>query len=347
MQPQEFVAKAQESIKDYRTIQHDMASFPSTKGGITYAPQDILNQSKVGICTAIATVQNANKVLGKVFCEDFQYLLQKKFIDNNWDEGSAIFSAMKVATKYGFLLASDWTHTVQGDRESGYANYIAKLQAIDDAEIQRLISLCTSKLTGYAQVDVSNKEIMHSAISSSRAGILCRYNIGKEWWTSPTGNISWSPSDIDPLRLSAVTVGGHAIGMTAFDSGIELMANTWSPNWSVQGNAHVDTNKYSPTEAFIPYYDFTPVLYKLPASGTWKHTFNQQLEFGTVSDEVKNLQIALMIDGSLPLLKVVDMGTFGNKTLKAVNLFQTKYGISPANRAGAKTLNQLNLIYAN
>jgi hypothetical protein len=345
MEPQPFVATAKDSQYDYRTISHDMATLPQAEGGFVYTADEILSQSKVGVCTAISAVQNANKVLEKKFSPDFQYLLQKKFIDKEWSEGSSIFSSLKVGTKYGFLPESLWTYTTQADRDAGYPTYIAKLQAIPDEEIQRLIGLCTDKFTGYASVDVSNKQSLHKAISDSKAGILCRYNIYTSWWTATDGRISWSPADINPLRREENSVGGHAINMVHYNLNNETLANTWSSLWNLQGSATIFTDNYSPTEAFIPYYDFVPEIYSLPAAGTWHHTFTQQLNYGSTGEEVKNLQIFLMINNYLPLLNVADMGTFGNKTLKAINLFQTKNGIIPANRCGVRTLAILNQKY--
>jgi len=62
---------------------------PLIKGGFNYLPTDILDQKNVGICTAISHIQNRNKANGKTYSADFQYLLQKKFYDMNWTEGSS------------------------------------------------------------------------------------------------------------------------------------------------------------------------------------------------------------------------------------------------------------------
>lgn len=169
---------------DSRTFAHPTMGIPSIViAGQKYNPEDHEHQHNVGICTAISLVQNAEKVFGKKYSPDFQYLLQKKFIDGNWDEGSAIFSALKVGKNFGFLPIEEFTYVTEEDRKLPYPQYITKLQAIPQTEITRLLTLCKDKVTAYAQVDISSREMIAKAIYDSEAGILCRYEVGNEWWT--------------------------------------------------------------------------------------------------------------------------------------------------------------------
>src|SRR3990167_1720183 len=97
---------AQDSPIDKRTIKHSdlaMVVAPLIKGGYDYFPSEISHQRNVGICTAISLTQNRERANNKKYSPDFQYLLQKKYIDQNWTEGSSIFSALKVGKTYGFL----------------------------------------------------------------------------------------------------------------------------------------------------------------------------------------------------------------------------------------------------
>jgi hypothetical protein len=99
---------------DPRTVKHEdvsMAGEPLITGGITYDPSEIEHQHRVGICTAISRVQMRQKQTGKKYSPEFQYLLQKRFIDLKWEEGSSVLSAMKVAKIYGFLPIELWTYT--------------------------------------------------------------------------------------------------------------------------------------------------------------------------------------------------------------------------------------------
>ena len=255
-----------ESKKDKRTVNHSqmttMATTLPISGGVHYLPADIEMQSKVGICTAISLTQNAEKALGKKFSADFQYLLQKKYYDGNWMEGSSILNALKVGTKYGFLPEELWTFTTQADRDLPYPQYMAKLQAVSDADIQKLLLQCTDKLTGYAQLG-TDPQSLSQGINSSRSGILCMYIVGSEWWTAPDGRISWSPADINPLRkyTQETVVSGHSIIGSYYDyssyNDVKL-ANTWSVAWNVSGIGDVDVKNYPPREAWIPYYQLTP-----------------------------------------------------------------------------------------
>lgn len=306
-----------QSHYDARTIKHDLAGQPLIKGGYDYAPNEIENQQKVGICTAISLVQNAQKVYSKKYSPDFQYLLQKKYYDKNWDEGSSIFNSLKVGKNYGFLpIGYMNTYVTELDRSSPYSEYIKKLRAIPESEITRLVSLCENKLTGYGEVDVSNSQNIAKAIDDSKSGVLCRYVAGDTWYTDINGNISWLSRDIDPLRKPVKDLSGHAIGMISYDytSGLmQTIANTWSPDWNTHGKGHMNYGNYQMTEAWIPYYDFTPTV------PVFKHNFQIDMEYGDKSDEVLALQKALSILG---YFKVFPTGLYGDVTRQSVLNFQ-------------------------
>lgn len=258
---------ANESQLDSRTISHQelktLTFLPLLQGGFDYLPSDVEDQYTVGICTAISLVQNAEKVLGIRLSPDFQYLLQKKYYDGNWEEGSSILSALKVGKNYGFLPVELLPQISVSDRQLPYSEYIAKLQAIPQATVDSLIAQCSDyKLDGYASVDVTDPQKIASAILASKAGILCMYRVGNEWYTSPTGKISWQPSDIDPIRPPKVVDTGHAITYAKFDytttyDGIH--ANTWGTTWDRQGLCNIVWNNYKPVEGWIPYFGLNEI----------------------------------------------------------------------------------------
>jgi hypothetical protein len=326
-----FGLGAHESPLDERTWQHSATTVaPLVIGGIHYAPQEIENQHTVGICTGISLIQNAEKALSKKFSPDFQYLLQKKYIDGNWDEGSSIFSALKVGKNYGFLPLSLFTYVTESDRSLPYSEYIAKLQAIPDSEIQRLIGLCTDKLTGYAQVQIDAPSLA-IAINDSISGVLTRYTVGDEWWTAKNGQSSWQASDIDPLRPPQVPISGHAINTNAFDFTVNQMlehANTWGIEWDMQGVAHTNHAVYQCTEAWIPYYQ--PLIIVPPKKLGYQFTTN----FGYFSLrflDVYNLQKTLVAQGFATFKPT---GFFGTLTLEAVKAFQVAHSIEPTGFVG-------------
>jgi hypothetical protein len=311
-----------------------LAVTPLVKGGYTYAPEDIENQFSVGICTAISLTQNRAKANGRKYSADFQYLLQKKYIDGNWYEGSSIFSALKVAKNYGLLPESFWTHTTLADRQLPYTQYIQKIQSIPPSEIQRLISLCVDKIPGYAQVDVNDPQAIARGIVASNSGILCRYTVGAEWWTAP----------INPLRPPAMPISGHAIGMPSFDYTVNLdqiLANTWGTYWNKQGLADINWSTYKPTEAWL-------ILQEAPILPPFK--FVNDLYMGLTSPDVIQLQKIL---NKNPQTRVALWGLgsagketnyFGNLTFQAVKRFQQLYKLPVTGYVGSMTRTILNTL---
>lgn len=307
---------AEPSKQDPRTIVHEPAmAVVYDTGGAAYEPNEIEHQHKVGICTAISIVQSQQKANGKKYSSDFQYLLQKKFYDGAWYEGSSLLSALKVAKKYGFLPANLWTHTTEADRELPYTEYAQKLIAIPDSEVQRLIGLCVDKIKGYAQVDVNNPVAIARAITESKSGIYCRFSVDLHWWTSP----------ISPLQAPTPpnTITGHAIIMNMFDytpDTQQTVTNTWGTEWANHGTADVKWSGYRPTEAWVV---------------VDKEYFLKDLKLGMTDPDVKRLQ--QFLNGNGFQLATSGAGSpgneteyFGGLTQKALIKFQTANNISPA-----------------
>jgi len=236
-------------LRDFTYKPDKAALIAPQKGGERYLAEDIEDQSRVGICTAISLTMNARKALGKKFSADFQYLLQKKYYDKNWNEGSSARSALHMAYTYGFLPEEEWKHTTQADRRLTYSKYIAKLKAIPEAEIARLLAIAARHkyLSGYAQVPVE-RDKMFSAIDESQAGLIVRYNVGREWYTAP----------IEPLRPPLNIISGHLITMCNYDGMSYRLANSWGDDWADKGTAFSNLRSYQPTEAWIPYYASLP-----------------------------------------------------------------------------------------
>lgn len=312
-----------DSKQDPRTISYEptlAALF--TSGGIEYHPEDIENQHLVGICTSASLVQERQKANNKKYSIEFQYLLQKKFYDSKewigWSEGSSILNALKVGKKFGFLPRELWTWTTEADRNLPYSQYLAKLQSVPDAEIERLIGLCVDKIPGYVQVNVNDSVAVARAINESKSGIICRFSVGKEWWTP-----SWDPKDINPLRAPAQVISGHAIVMSQFDyteKTDQVLSNTWGSLWCKKGNADVIWETYRPTEAWLI---------------TEKSFFIKDLKFGMTDPDVKSLQQFLNSHG----FPVAQSGAgspgketeyFGGLTQKALIAFQKANNIQPA-----------------
>jgi len=263
----------------------------------------------------------------KKYSIEFQYLLMKKFIDGNWTEGSSVLSALKVGKKYGFLpteLFKDLNgnpYPGEQDRYLPYSQYIAKLKAIPDSEVQRLIGLCENPIAGYAQVQLDSQSIA-KAIVDAQAGVLCRYGCQKLWWTP-----SWLEKDISPLRYAPET-SGHAIGMTNFNYTTKLLqtlCNTWGKTYCRNGSIDIIFNEYLPTEVWT-------ILQSNPM-----FQFKNDLKLGSrLSPDVKELQKRL----GMPQL--LWTGFYGTITKGYVQKYQTAHGLTVDGVVGPLTRASLN-----
>ncbi len=265
--PKPFGTGARPSHKDLRTKRFTYqpvkggAPIPApVKAGSPYEPQFIEMQAKEGICTAIHLTQMAHKVTGTEYSADFQYLMQKVLFDSKypigWGEGSSNLVAYKTAAQVGFLPQSEWTHTTQADRNLPYDQYIAKLRAIPQAEIDRLTAIAGQNklLSAYQPVPLT-RDAIASAIQESQAGVACMFRVDKHWWTNKAGQSSWSASDLEPIGAPTdpATTDGHAIIMSNVDGNSWRVANTWSTDWAEQGTAY-STFDYMPQECWLLHF---------------------------------------------------------------------------------------------
>lgn len=241
--PNPYGTGANKSPTDIRTFTYAPMT-AGLKGGARYLPEDIEHQHKVGICTGISLTQNARKVLKTPFSMDFQYLCQKKFYDKNWDEGSSIFSALRVGKNIGFVPAIEWTHTTEEDRKLPYHLYIEKLKQVPDSEIERLKEIAKQyRVVAYARTPAVS-EWIKDAVDSTDNGILARFDLGSEWWTSP----------IEPLRKPKILISGHAVTISNYAGGSYRIANTWGKDWADKGTAYTTFDSYMPTEAWLVWF---------------------------------------------------------------------------------------------
>ena len=218
--------------------------------GLQYPEKYIKNQFSVGTCTATSATQHAGKALDKKWSDDFQYLCQKKFIDGNWLEGSSAFSACKVMHQIGLLPEEEWTHTTQEDKKLPYQQYIAKLNSISEAELQRLILIANKyKIKGYSKLpDVKRDTIANAIADNPNVGIITRYVIGSEWYQEP----------IEPLRAPKNPISGHLVNDTKVVGMSFRIANVWGKIWGDKGTAYYNYNDIRPTEAWVVYYNELP-----------------------------------------------------------------------------------------
>lgn len=280
---------------DLRTFKYEPEPVSATvipwSGGRRWPVENIRHQHKVGICTAISTTMHASKHYGVEFSPEFQYLCQKKYYDNlfytswpQWMEGSSILHALKVGKSIGFLPKAEMDKWItEADRFLPYDQYVAKLKAIPEAELERMKKIASKyKASAYALIDVSNYDKVRTAINSSLHGLLAHYRVGREWWTPP----------VEPLRSPKTMISGHAVNVTNYTGGSVRIANSWGPDWVDNGTAYSIYRNYIPVELWAVWFASVPASVvamseKLEAN---KNSITKQFVFRTLQAVINLFQ---------------------------------------------------------
>lgn len=172
--------------------------------------------------------------------------------------------------------------------------------------------------------------------------------IGDEFWLP-----SWADSDIDPLRTPEKIVSGHQITPKGWTpGGFNILRNSWSEAWANKGESRYNFQDWVPFTAEqwriaqIP-ADVADMLKDLPSPAAFHYQWNTTMLQGNHNNDVKFLQIALMILGYLVITDPAELGYFGPKTTAANYKFQVANGIPPAgDTAGPLTRGALNKRFA-
>jgi hypothetical protein len=159
---------------------------------------------------------------------------------------------------------------------------------------------------------------------------------------------------INPIRYPDVIISGHAIVDRGFFDNCELiLRNSWGPLWCKKGDADRSITDYAPTEAWG--VTLKTIVNDLPPAGQFHHVFSVPMARGDKSEEVKNLQIALMISKDLAYVQPLDRGYYGELTQTAVFKYQIRKGVQmgwaerylyKGRYCGPKTLARLNSDFA-
>lgn len=208
-------------------------------------PGNVKHQKQIGACTGSLSYYIEYlywKKTGKYvkLSMAFLYLITKKYIDKNTDEGSALRSVLKAAQKYGICTEE----TFPSNFNLQYKDFIAQeipQKALDEA--------LNYKIGQYTPIPIE-PSLLAGAIY--KYGMLYgRVIIGKEWWTP-----SYLEKDIDPIKPPKDKIGGHAIHLTGYDDSGEKTKNyglnTWGSGWNNQGTFSFIYEDYIPnlTEAW-------------------------------------------------------------------------------------------------
>ena len=218
------------------------------RGGERWTPEDIEDQHRVGICTAISMTMRARKHYGVKFSADFQYMMQKRLYDSQspigWGEGSSAFHSLKVGKNIGFLPESEWTHTTENDRKRNYFEYKTMLKNIPDEEVERLVKIAGKyKLEAFAKIP-NTADAKHIAIDEGGA-IISRFVIGNKWWTTP----------VDPLTYSSGALSGHLVNESNYAGLSFRIPNSWGKDWNGDGSAYYLWNQYQSTESWQVWFE--------------------------------------------------------------------------------------------
>lgn len=352
-----LVHGADESPKDSRTIKEPKVSFLAyfsfpKDGGKAIKPECILDQNRVGICTAISNVQLVFDRTGKQYSEDFQYLIQKLYYDKNWNEGSSVFNSIKASYDLGYLPKTIFDKYFVRDQNENYNTYITRLKTIayNDALMKELLAQCEKVMQGFTNIGVSLPAIAQ-AIDDADNGVLVRYTCGWSWFYKLINGLTyncWSGDIIEPITEPIATptfpITGHAVSLPVYKMAGFFAGNTWGRLWCSDGHAKMD---YLPTEAYKIYFKNFNDQWKLPIKKSeFKHNFTLQMGLNaTYRYETELLQYALIFEDCMEWLKPEDRGYYGLKTVAGVRKFQKKYGISATGYVGVKTLAKLNELY--
>jgi hypothetical protein len=180
--------------------------------------------------------------------------------------------------------------------------------------------------------------------------------------------VKYKPEDILPLRPPGKVLSGHAVfayKWDMFEGRVRIwIINSFGDSWGLQGKGYFFWDEYA---AFrqgdyrgliegwnyidLP-NDWLKEAKELPKAQDFKHFFARDLVYGEISEEVRNLQIALKILGHFPN-NIKETNYFGPITRRAILEFQMKYSVASlqelktlnGKRVGPKTRLKLNELF--
>lgn len=178
-------------------------------------------------------------------------------------------------------------------------------------------------------VPIDSYDIRHAIYHNG--GVALCFQVGKEWWTAVDGTVTYDPAKINPLRAPQVVISGHEVTGEHWKN-IEGLENEWGTGWNEGGYGEYDISNYQPTQVIVfvdPTLDFNP------STPNTQYIFTRDLSFGSVGQDVVQLQQRLGVTPTFPI--------FGPKTKAAVIAYQIANQIVPAvGYCGAITRASLN-----
>lgn len=184
------------------------------------------------------------------------------------------------------------------------------------------------KIPGYINVPTDlagtrNAVYLYGAVSTL-------FEIGSELWLP-----SWSTKDINPLRTPKQIVSGHQMAIVGWHTdGLNRGRNQWGVEWNLNGDFLYDHQAWKPyiVEQWAVAEvssDVRAFLNKLPAPKDFHYRWDTNMKRGDFNEDVKMVQVALMILGYLAPVKADELGHFGAKTALANYAFQNANNVHP------------------
>lgn len=251
------------------------------------------------------------------------------------DGGRRPRTVFKIALNQGCCTNA----TLQNDTNLSIAQYRDK-NAISQAAYTEALKY---KIPGFISIDLSFTGFRTALYLYGAVSAL--FAVGEQMYIP-----SWLPKDTDPLRTPNPVTSGHQMTPKGWSSPtLNLLRNEWSEAWGNKGETEYDPTAWSPfiyeawTPAEIP-PNIVDFMKALPSPANFHYQWNTDLKIGDVNDDVKFLQIALMILGFLKPINPEDLGHYGPRTAVAVMAYQQSKGINPTapNNVGPKTRSALN-----
>jgi len=196
----------------------------------------------------------------------------------------------------------------------------------EDAEIYRI--------GGYVKVDTDFKSLKQAI-----------YEFGVILMGFYISNQGWITAFVRRPR-SGEKIFGHAVAGIGYEITFISGQNSWGERWGDKGLFRF-TKDYSPIEAWAVLVDLPNNWKELLGEGKPKpkHFFEKNLYHALRGDEIKTLQDCLKYLGCFPK-DTESTGNFYSVTLKAVKLFQSRYGIPNTGYVGIMTRSKLNELFA-
>lgn len=325
-----------ESIPDYRDHIASAAvaipTVPSALSAYRYNQVDgypVLMQAFEPACVAHSIVLLVQdyffKKTGKVINFSARWIdVLMKTVDQQPIDGGAIPQiGFKLLAKYGCATEE----TVPNNTSLPIATYRDRAILTDAAYAEA----AQYKIPGYIRIGTDPASLRNAIYFFGLVSTL--KNIGQEWYTALNGVDSYAPSDIDPLRTPARVISGHQTTDFGWNGNMNKLRNSWSPTWDIKGNADYDVFAWQPfmREAWaiaeIP-KDTISFLATLPSPANFHYNWAVDMSYGQApSDDIKYLQIALIILGFMAVPPVDAIGSYGLMTSAAVFAFQQANGI--------------------